>query len=187
MKNEQSVIAGLALVISFITGCKHQSPSFEGHTLGETFAQFSAIEHPDTETDSDTPFTGQVDCFEPENYANAPVLGAACKAHRQNFDNAHFTFVDNKLVGIESVGDGGIIGDKAQFFNWSRMLRILPTLYGKPDSVTPAEALWTRHDYVVHAFLTQRFNQLLNYPSGGMEQIEHAEILTRSLYDRTKH
>jgi hypothetical protein len=97
-------------------GCNRGAGSFQGHKLGESFAQFAAIEHPQTQIPPGVPYTGTIHCFDTQS------LGDQCKGPRDEFDNAHFTFIDDKLASIETVGAGGIIGDSHQNWNWNLYL-----------------------------------------------------------------
>jgi len=121
---------GLILVVVAFTaclGCNHDPGSFQGHSLGDSLAQFCAIEHPKIEIPPGVLYTGTIHCFDEEN------LGDQCKGPRKDFDNAHFTFVDDKLARIETVGLGGIIGNSRQNWNWNLYLSALRRQYGKPD------------------------------------------------------
>ncbi len=177
MKNRVSTL----LVIAFTAalGCKHDAGTFLGHRLGESFAQFAAVEHPQTKIPAGLPYTGVIHCFETQS------LGDKCKGPRDEFDNAHFTFVDDKLASIETVGAGGIIGDSHQNWNWNLYLSQLTKQYGKPDKMTASDVVWTRRSYVVHAFLT--VGSLPFSMTGEKEQTERIEVLNRSAYDQAKN
>jgi hypothetical protein len=167
------------LVVFALLGCKGAAGSFQGHTLGETFGQFSAIEHPQAMTPPGISFTGVVHCFDDAK------LGDKCGGQRQGFDNAHFTFVDDKLVGIESVGAGGIIGDQHQNWNWNLYLSEMTKQYGKPDKITTSDALWLRRNYVVHGYLV--VGPLPFSRTGEEGQDEHFEVISRNAYDQAKN
>ena len=157
-------------------GCNRGAGSFQGHKLGESFAQFAAIEHPQTQIPPGVPYTGTIHCFDTQS------LGDQCKGPRDEFDNAHFTFIDDKLASIETVGAGGIVGDSHQNWNWNLYLSGLTKQYGKPDKMAANDALWTRHSYVVHAYLIVA--PMPFSTAGEEEQTEHIEVLSRSLYDQ---
>ena len=108
----------IPIVVAFTAGlgCNRGAGSFQGHKLGESFAQFAAIEHPQTQIPPGVPYTGTIHCFDTQS------LGDQCKGPRDEFDNAHFTFIDDKLASIETVGAGGIIGDSHQNWNWNLYL-----------------------------------------------------------------
>ena len=168
------IVAAFAAAV----GCNREEGSFQGHTIGESFGQFTAIEHPKAETPPGTPYTGTIHCFETQD------LGDQCRGSRGDFDNAHFIFIDDKLASIETVGAGGIIGASRQNWNWNLYLSRLRKQYGKPDEMTASDALWKRHRYVVHAFLTV---DPIPYSTTGEEaQSEHIEVLSRSFYDQDK-
>jgi hypothetical protein len=168
-------VLSVALVVNL--GCNHAG-SFQGHQLGESFAQFAAIEHPQTQTPTGVPYTGTIHCFETQG------LGDQCKGPRKDFDNAHFTFIDGKLEKIETVGAGGIIGDSHQNWNWNLYLSELTKQYGKPNKMTASDALWVHHSHVVHAYLT--VGPLPFSTTGEEEQSEHIEVLSRQLYDQAE-
>lgn len=172
------VLITTIMAFSACLGCNREAGSFQGHTLGESFAQFAAKEHPQTQIPPGVAYTGTIHCFDTQ------TLGDQCKGPRNDFDNAHFTFVDDKLVGIETVGAGGIIGDSHQNWNWNLYLSQLTKQYGKPNKMAASDALWTRHSYIVHAYLTVA---PMPYSTTGEEsQEEHIEVLSRSLYDQAK-
>lgn len=175
---KKRVLIPMAFALTAVLGCNRDSGIFLGHKLGESFAQFAAIEHPQTQSPAGVPFTGTIHCFETQS------LGDQCKGPRNDFDNAHFTFIDNKLVGIETVGAGGLIGSPRQNWNWNLYLSRLTKQYGKPDKITASDALWTHHAYVLHAYLTVG---PLPFSSTGEEaQTEHIEVLTRNVFDQMK-
>ncbi len=132
-------------------GCHGKDVSFVGHKLGETFAQFTSIEHPAVEIPKGVDYTGTVHCYDTSS------LGDHCSGQRHGFDksvlqfdNAHFTFVNGKLTEIETVGAGGIIGDSKQNWNWNLYLSNLKQQYGEPTKMTADDAVWVRGDSVVH-------------------------------------
>lgn len=103
MKKTVVVLSTLAMMAA--SGCNNRNGgAFLGHQLGESFAQFAAIEHPRTQSPTGVPYTGIVHCFETR------TIGDQCKGPRYEYDNAHFTFLDDKLAKIETVGAGGIEG-----------------------------------------------------------------------------
>ena len=166
------------VTVTICLGCNRDSGSFQGHKLGESFTQAAAIEHPQTQIPPGAAYTGMIHCFETHD------LGDHCNGPRKGFDNAHFTFIDGKLAKIETVGDGGIIGDAHQNWNWTLYLSDLRKQYGKPDKMTASDALWVRHSYVVHAYLI--VGPLPFSTTGEEEQTEHIEVLTRDLYDQAR-
>ena len=159
-------------------GCNHKdnatSVSFLGHKLGESYAQFAAIEHPVSDGPPGLPYTGTVHCFDTQD------LGSHCKGPRYEFDNAHFTFVSDKLSSIEAVGAGGIIGDKHQNWNWNLYLADLTKQYGKPDKMTATDAVWLRGNSVVHAYLTV---EPMMFNPAEESQTERIEVLSRDAYN----
>jgi len=176
MKNRVSVL--ILVIFAVALGCKRDAGTFLGHRLGESFAQFAATEHPQTQIPPGLPYTGTIHCFDTQS------LGDQCKGPRNDFDNAHFTFIDDKLASIETVGAGGIIGDSHQNWNWNLYLSQLTKQYGKPDKMTAGDVVWMRRRYVVHAYLT--VGPLPFSTSGQEEQTERIELLSRNAYDQTK-
>jgi hypothetical protein len=173
---KKHVLIPTVVAFTAYLGCSHDAGSFLGHKLGEPFAQFAATEHPQTQIPAGLPYTGTIHCFETQS------LGDQCKWPRNDFDNAHFTFIDDKLASIETVGAGGIIGDSRQNWNWSLYLSRLTKQYGKPDKMAANDALWMRRSYVVHAYLT-----VGHLPFTSEEaQTEHIEVLNRNVYEQTK-
>lgn len=170
----------LVLAMAVVSGCNRGTGEFNGHRLGESFAQFVAVEHPKTQTAPGIPYTGEIHCFD------EVTLGDECKGFssmkEKDFDNAHFAFVDDKLVGIESVGAGGIIGDKHQNWNWNLYLSELNKKYGKPDKMTASDAVWLRHSFVVHAYLT--VEPMPFSRTGEESQNEHVEVVNRDVYEQ---
>ena len=171
------VMVAVVLVGSFL-GCNSDSGSFQGHKLGESFAQFNGVEHSQVQTPPSISYTGTVHCFVTQ------TLGDQCKGPRNDFDNAHFTFVDDKLTSIETVGAGGIIGNSHQNWNWNLYLSDLRKQYGKPDKMTVNDVLWLRHRYVVHAYLTVAPMPFTR--TGEEVQTENIEVLDRSVYDQSR-
>ena len=163
-----------AMVLVVFVGCKHDPGTFEGHTLGETFSHFTESEHPTTSAPDVATFTGTIHCYSSDD------IGDHCKVNSENFDNAHFTFVDGKLVSIESVGAGGIVGNPKQNWNWNLYLSRLTKQYGKPTQMTATEALWLHHAYALHASL--QFEHRFDFEA----QDEHFIMQTRESYDRSK-
>jgi hypothetical protein len=156
-----------------VLGCNRignsASVSFEGHRLGESYAQFASVEHSASDGPPGLPYTGTIHCFETKD------LGAHCKGQRYLFDNAHFTFVNDKLSSIDAVGAGGIIGDKHQNWNWNLYLAELTKQYGKPNKMTATDAVWSRGSSVVHAYLT--IEPMMFNPSEE-SQTEHVEVVS---------
>lgn len=144
--------------------------SFLGHIMGESYAQFTAIEHPANEGPPGLPYTGTVQCFTSKD------LGDKCAGPRHDFDNAYFTFVEGKLTGVATVGAGGIIGHPRQNWNWNLYLDLLKRQYGSPKSISARDAVWELDGYVIHAYLTRGpmpFNPLME------EQQEHVEAVSQ--------
>lgn len=172
----------IGLVAAVATGCRHETVTVDGHKLGESFAQFASIEKPEVSTPSDVPYTGTVHCYENKE------LDDKCAGHVIHpedgnlpyLDNSHYTFVDGKLVSIESVGAGGIIGHPRQNWNWSLYLSELKKRYGKPDRISATEALWQRPDYVVFAKLTY---EKMMY-SSSEAQDEHIFVAERKYFEQ---
>jgi hypothetical protein len=175
MKRTAFVLTTVAVMAAL--GCNRNSGAFLGHKLSESFAQFAAIEHPATQSPAGVPYTGTIHCFQTQS------LGDQCKGPRQDFDNAHFTFVDDKLTSIETVGAGGIVGDAHQNWNWNLYLSLLTKQYRKPDKMTANDAVWMRGSHVVHAYLT--VGPLMFNP-GEEAQTEHIEVLSRDAYNQAK-
>ena len=177
---KRSFTLGTILTIA-VLGCKYTSNSgevsFVGHKLGESYAQFAAVEHPDSDGPPGLAYTGVIHCFETKE------LGAHCKGSRYEFDNAHFTFVNDKLSRIEVVGLGGIIGDKHQNWNWNVYLNDLTKKYGKPDKMAANDIVWLRGESVVHAFLT--VEPMMFNPSQE-SQTEHIEVVTKVAYNGSR-
>jgi hypothetical protein len=172
MKKHAVILVGVAFTAC--VGCNRDAGSFQGHRLGESLAQFSAIEHPKIELPAGVPYTGTIHCFDTQD------LGDQCKGPRNDFNNAHFTFIDDKLARIETVGVGGIIGDSHQNWNWNLYLSRLRKQYGKPDKMTAMEAVWTHGSYVVHAYLTVGPLAFTSEEA----QTEHIEVVNRNVYDQ---
>jgi len=173
---KKHILILLAVALTSASGCSRDSGAFLGHKLGESFAQFSSIEHPQTQIPAGLPYTGTIHCFETQS------LGDQCKGPRNGFDNAHFTFINDKLASIETVGAGGIIGDSHQNWNWNLYLSLLTKQYGKPDEMTANDAIWKRTNYVVHAYLT--VGPLPFTTTHEQEQTENIVVLTRHTYDQ---
>jgi hypothetical protein len=168
----------MAVLFTAALGCNRDSGAFLGHKLGESFAQFATIERPQTQIPADVPYTGTIHCFETQS------LGDQCKGPRSDFDNAHFTFIGDKLASIETVGAGGLIGDPHQNWNWDLYLSRLTKQFGKPNKMTASDVVWTRRSYVVHAYLT--VDPVPFSRTGEEAQTEHIEVSNRDVYDQTR-
>jgi hypothetical protein len=179
MKRLGPVLTGLVLVAAL--GCNRvRSATLFDHKLGESFADFSALEHPATDTPPGIPYTGTIHCFD------TPDLGDKCKGRHHEiggvqFDNAHFTFVNGTLDSVATVGAGGIIGDAHQNWNWNLYLSKLMKQYGKPDTMTAKDAVWKRGGSVVHAYLT--VEPMMFNPSQE-SQTEHIDLLSRDSFEK---
>ena len=180
------VILALLLSLNGVIGCKSEPiPVVMGNKVGESYIQFAAISQPDTYVSSATTYTGEAHCFEDRN------LGDKCKEQTSHngaidgdpmpfIDNTHYTFVAGKLLKIESVGLGGLVGTPSENINWNNYLRVLNDCFGKPERQSVKEALWLRHGYVVHAYLT-----FGNLPySGDPAHDEHIVIEDRKYYEQ---
>lgn len=173
-------------VAALITGCNNRQPLVVGqHTLGESVAQFSAIEHstgiPDFATNV---YSGTIDCFETK------TLGNNCQGSRDidkkpYFDNAHYTFVQGKLKAIELVGAGGIIGDKHQDWNWNLYLSWLSSKYGKPYESTQDSARWQESGGDIVAYLKVNPPMFPQYDSRETHD-EHVVFLTKDFANQLK-
>lgn len=174
-----------AVVMTLLSGCKKQEPaSFQGHTLGESFPDFAAYEHPAIKSQEGIPYTGTVEC-------SLSFLGAGQRCdgkfrgvgHTSSFlppsDDASFTFVNGKLVEIKSEEAGGIIGSEQQ--NWNLSLAGTRKQFGEPDKLTATDALWLRHSDVVHAYLTVGKMMYVDHES----QTEHIIMADRKLYEQS--
>jgi hypothetical protein len=156
-----------------------------GNRVGESYTGFATFMWPATDPSFNASYTGEVHCYE------NPDLGDKCKKNfssdgvidggRMPFtDNTHYTFVAGKLVKIESIGAGGLIGSPNENLNWNNYLSVLTDRFGKPDRQSVKDALWLRRGYVVHAYLT-----FGNLPySGDPAHDEHIVIEDRRYYDQ---
>ena len=173
------MLTGLALVA--VCGCNRvSSATLFGHKLGESFAEFAAVEHPATDIPPGIPYTGTVHCFDTQD------LGDKCKGpHHEignvEFDNAHFTFVNGVLDSVATVGAGGIVGDAHQNWNWNLYLSRLMKQYGKPDTMTAKDAVWKRGKSVVHAYLTI---EPMMFNPNEESQTEHIDLLSRDSFEK---
>ncbi len=174
------------LSISGMTGCKSDPiPVVLGNRIGESYTQFASTSQPDTDGSSRAVYTGVVHCFEDRD------IGNKCRGHYSRngeidgepmpfVDNTHYTFVAGKLVKIESVGKGGLIGSPYENLNWNNYLTVLADHFGKPDRQTVKDAVWLRHGYVVHAYLT--FGTVPY--AGDPNHEEHIVIEDRKYYEQ---
>ena len=159
-----------------LPSCRRDPGSFDNHFLGESFAEFQNSEHAQISNPPGVPFTGDVHCYTSKSFVDKD-LPDHCKGKAAEglFDNAHFTFVNDKLVKIESVGAGGIVGDTHQNWNWNLYLDRLRKQYGKPTTSTVNDVVWNKGRYEVHAFLVvhpMMFNE------SKIVQDEHVEATT---------
>ncbi|WP_433967096.1 hypothetical protein [Tunturiibacter gelidiferens] len=170
-------LALFAIILTIVSGCKRNTTTFVGHKLSESFTEFAAIEHPSTSMPPGVPYFGVVHCLVTQ------TSGDECKGPRQSFDNAHFTLVNGKVTKIEAVGDGGIIGDVHQNWNWNLYLGRLAKEYGKPDKVTARDVVWRKGNEVLHAYLV---DQPLMFNPGMQEQVEHFELTSTGEYEQSQ-
>jgi hypothetical protein len=150
------------------------------HRLGETVAQFNAIEtSTGTRQDTEDVFTGTIHCFDDK------TLGDHCQGSRligaqETFDNAHYTFAGGRLAVIELVGLGGLIGEPSENINWNLYLEWLTKSHGRATQMTPTTAVWMKGKSVLYAYLEPGILPFANRPA----HTEHILFLTREAYDR---
>ena len=75
---------------------------------------------------------------------------------------------------------GDFIGTPSENINWNNYLTVLTKRFGTPDKQSVKDAVWLRHGYVVHAYLT--FGPLPY--SGDAAHEEHIVIEDRKYYDQ---
>jgi hypothetical protein len=170
----------LCAAVGVVAGCGSKPLTVGAHRLGETVAQFNAIEKSTgTRRDTEDVFTGTIHCFEDK------TLGDHCQGSRlidgqDTFDNAHYTFVGGRLATIEFVGLGGLIGEPSENINWNLYLKWLTKGHGRATQMTPTTAVWIEGKSVIYAYLEPGILPFSNRP----DHTEHILFLTREAYDR---
>ncbi len=168
----------LCAAVTVVVGCGRKPLTVGAHRLGESVAEFNVIEKSTgTQQDTEDVFTGTLHCYDHK------TLGNNCQGSRlidgQNiFDNAHYTFVGGRLVTIEFVGLGGLIGEPSENINWNLYLEWLTKRYGHPTKMTLTTAVWMNGRSVIYAYLELGTIPFSNTPT----HTEHILFLTREAY-----
>jgi hypothetical protein len=145
----------LCAAVGVVAGCGSKPVTVGAHRLGETVAQFNAVEKSTgARQDTEDVFTGTIHCFDDK------TLGNHCQGSRlidgqDTFDNAHYTFVGGRLTIVEFVGSGGLIGEPSENINWNLYLKWLTKRHGRATQMTPTTATWMKGESVIYAISNQ--------------------------------